>query len=159
MQLRGAICAFIFECIASWGFQLVKKTKTKRKAAKKTPRTKRARKAKAKKPAAKRAKVAVDGLSLKDINSLEQELQKAKAQVRDRERKALKEKIDKLLKGTGFTIFDIYGVGGKKRGKSISVARFANPDDPSDTWTGRGRKPNWVLARLKKGQKLEDFAI
>ena len=149
----------------SWGIQVVKKTKTKRKTAKKTTRPKRAPKAKtkakskAKKPLVKIAKVAVDGLSLKDIKSLEQELQKAKTQARDRERKALKAKIDKLLEGTGFTIFDVYGVGGKKRGKSVSVARFANPDDPSDTWTGRGRKPNWVLARLKKGQKIEDFAI
>lgn len=108
---------------------------------------------------AKRAKVAVDGMSLKDIKTLEQELQKAKAQARDRERKALKEKIDKLLKDTGFTIFDIYGLGSKKRGKSVSVARYANPDDPTDTWTGRGRKPNWVLAQLKKGEKLENFAI
>lgn len=134
-----------------------KKTKAPRKKAKKTPRTKRA--ARSKKSTAKRAKVKVDDLTLKDITSLEKELQKAKAQVRDRERKALKKKIDALLEGTGFTIFDLYGVGGKKKGKTVSVARYANPDDPSDTWTGRGRKPNWVLAQLDKGAKLEDFAI
>ncbi|MCH9765672.1 MAG: H-NS histone family protein [Alphaproteobacteria bacterium] len=139
------------------GISVRKKASTRRKTAKKTSPRKRA--AKTKKTSKRRSTVKVDELSLKDINSLEQELQKAKAQVRDRERKALKAKIDKLLSGTGFTIFDIYGVGGKKRGKTVSVAKFANPDDPSDTWTGRGRKPNWVLARLKKGQKLSDFAI
>lgn len=96
---------------------------------------------------------------MQDITSLERELQKAKAEARERERKALKAKIDKLLDGTGFTIFEVYGVAGKKRGKTVSVARYANPDDPTDTWTGRGRKPNWVLAQLKRGAKIEDFAI
>lgn len=137
-----------------------KKTSTTRKKAKKATKAKSKRgAARAKKTPRKSAKVKVDDLSLQDINSLEKELQKAKAQVRDRERKALKEKIDKLIAGTGFTIFDIYGVGVKKRGKSISVARYANPDDPSDTWTGRGRKPNWVLLRLEQGAHIEDFAI
>ena len=36
---------------------------------------------------------------------------------------------------------------------------MANPDDPAQTWTGRGRKPNWLVARLKKGAKVENFAI
>lgn len=155
-----------FSVIQIEGFELVKKKKTKRKSTRKTttrqkraPKTKAKTRAKSKKPLAKIAKVAVDGLSLKDIKSLEQELQKAKTQARDRERKALKAKIDKLIEGTGFTIFDLYGIGGKKRGKSVSVARYANPDDPTDTWTGRGRKPNWVLARLAKGEDLENFAI
>ena len=37
--------------------------------------------------------------------------------------------------------------------------KYANPDDHSQTWTGRGRRPFWLLARLKKGASLEDFAI
>lgn len=143
--------------------ELARKTKQKRKQSPKRKTTAKKKPAKrasrAKKAVIKRANVAVDDLTLKDINSLEQELQKAKAQVRDRERKALRKKIDALLEGTGFTVFDIYGVGSKKRGKSISIARYANPADPSDTWTGRGRKPNWLLACLKKGRKLEDYAI
>lgn len=135
-----------------------KKTRTPRKKTKKAARTKKPGRPQ-KKATTKRTKVKVDDLSLKDITSLEQELQKAKAQVRDRERKALKAKIDKLMVGSGFTIFEIYGVASKKRGKSVSVARYANPDDPTDTWTGRGRKPNWVLAQLKKGKDIEEFAI
>lgn len=132
---------------------------SKKKPAKKKGTTKRA--ARAKKTATKRAKapVKVNEMSLSDIKSLERELQKAKAQAKDRERKVLKEKIDKILEGTGFSIFEIYGIAPKKRGKTVGIARYANPDDPSDTWTGRGRKPNWVLAQLKAGANLEDFAI
>ena len=139
------------------GVSVSKKTSKRRKAGSKSKKSTKA--TRAKKINSRRSALEVDGLSLKDIKTLEQKLQKAKAQAHDRERKALKVKIDKIISGTGFTIFEIYGVATKRRGKSISVAKYANPDDVSDTWTGRGRKPNWVLARLKKGGKLDDYAI
>ena len=40
-----------------------------------------------------------------------------------------------------------------------SVAKYANPANRAETWTGRGRKPNWLVAKLKKGGKIENFAI
>jgi DNA-binding protein H-NS len=43
--------------------------------------------------------------------------------------------------------------------KPFADGLYEHPDDKSDTWTGRGRKPNWVIARLKKGAKLSDFEI
>jgi DNA-binding protein H-NS len=27
------------------------------------------------------------------------------------------------------------------------------------TWSGRGLRPRWLVAELKKGKKLQDFAI
>lgn len=99
----------------------------------------------------------VDNLSLKDLNELEAKLAKAKTQAAQAERTRLKEKIDSLLKGTGLTVHDLYGVG--KRGRGKSAAKYANPDDRSQTWTGRGRKPNWLVAKLKRGAKMTDFGI
>jgi DNA-binding protein H-NS len=37
--------------------------------------------------------------------------------------------------------------------------KYANPDDPSQTWTGRGRGPNWLVAKMRKGAKLQQFAL
>ena len=37
--------------------------------------------------------------------------------------------------------------------------KYANPADTSQTWTGRGRKPQWVQAALDAGKSLEDLAI
>jgi DNA-binding protein H-NS len=34
-----------------------------------------------------------------------------------------------------------------------------NPDNPGETWSGRGRKPKWLVAKLDKGKKITDFAI
>jgi DNA-binding protein H-NS len=37
--------------------------------------------------------------------------------------------------------------------------KYRNPDNPSETWTGRGRAPRWLAAELKRGSRLEDFLI
>jgi DNA-binding protein H-NS len=37
--------------------------------------------------------------------------------------------------------------------------KYQNPQVPSETWSGRGKTPRWLVAALEIGQKLEDFAI
>jgi DNA-binding protein H-NS len=105
------------------------------------------------------AAVSVEKMSLREINDLEAKIAKAKSAAREKAKTDLKAKIDRLLDGSGFTIGELYGHVGRGRGRSKSAAKYANPDNRSETWTGRGRKPNWLVARLKKGAKLDDFAI
>jgi DNA-binding protein H-NS len=38
-------------------------------------------------------------------------------------------------------------------------ARFVNPSNPSQTWAGRGRMPNWLTQALAMGRSLEDYKI
>ena len=37
--------------------------------------------------------------------------------------------------------------------------KYRNPENPSETWAGRGLKPRWLSAALKAGKKLEHFSI
>ncbi|CAN5762428.1 H-NS histone family protein [soil metagenome] len=38
--------------------------------------------------------------------------------------------------------------------------RFRNPENPQDTWAGRGLRPRWLVAALKsRKNKLADFAV
>jgi DNA-binding protein H-NS len=39
------------------------------------------------------------------------------------------------------------------------LPRYCNPSDPSQKWSGRGKKPKWVVAALNSGQELEDLRI
>jgi DNA-binding protein H-NS len=48
-----------------------------------------------------------------------------------------------------------------KAGKSLK-GRKVPPKYRSrsgDTWAGRGARPKWMVAALKKGRKMEDFLI
>jgi DNA-binding protein H-NS len=37
--------------------------------------------------------------------------------------------------------------------------KYRNPDNPAETWAGRGLKPRWMAAALKSGKKIDDFLI
>ncbi len=73
------------------------------------------------------------------------------------ERRILQEQLNRLdrLSSTGA---NAKGVG--RGGIRGAVApKYRNPDDPTETWAGRGLKPRWLAAAIKSGGKLEDFSI
>jgi DNA-binding protein H-NS len=37
--------------------------------------------------------------------------------------------------------------------------KYRNPDQPSETWAGRGKQPRWLVTQLKLGRRIEDFRI
>ena len=37
--------------------------------------------------------------------------------------------------------------------------KYRNPENPSETWAGRGLTPRWLAAAIKAGKKLEHFSI
>ncbi len=104
----------------------------------------------------------VDKMSLKDLVDLEAKVKKAIAAARDRERSEVRKRVAEIAETHGFSVSELFGGGRAGRGakvKSIGVAKYANPENRADTWTGRGRKPNWLIERLRKGAKLADFEI
>jgi hypothetical protein len=46
------------------------------------------------------------------------------------------------------------------QGRGGAVApKYRNPENPTETWAGRGLKPRWLTAAIKSGKKAEDFLI
>src|SRR5947207_1443212 len=37
--------------------------------------------------------------------------------------------------------------------------KFRNPDDPSQTWAGRGKRPRWFMTQLSSGRPMNDLRI
>jgi DNA-binding protein H-NS len=37
--------------------------------------------------------------------------------------------------------------------------KYRNPNQPSETWAGRGKQPGWLRAQLRSGKKLDEFRI
>ena len=67
--------------------------------------------------------------------------------------------LSNQLPGTGDAKKPVKPATTPKAGGSIGPARYAKPDDPSVTWTGHGRNPNWVKAHLAAGRPLSELAI
>lgn len=49
--------------------------------------------------------------------------------------------------------------GGERRPYPAVIPKYRNPDDPTETWSGRGKQPRWLVARLKAGKRIDDFRI
>jgi DNA-binding protein H-NS len=106
---------------------------------------------------------AVEKMSLKQIEVLEARIADAKAAAEEEAKAEIKAKIDTILENSGLTIADLYPAArrskGRGKGRSKAGVKFRNPKDPSQTWTGRGRRPHWLVEAVKKGAKQESFAV
>jgi DNA-binding protein H-NS len=39
------------------------------------------------------------------------------------------------------------------------LPKYCNPSAPTETWSGRGKQPRWLVTALQSGHKLEEFRI
>lgn len=46
----------------------------------------------------------------------------------------------------------------KKTKKTVEV-KYTNPQNPNETWTGRGKHPRWLATQLAAGKSVTDFLI
>lgn len=106
-----------------------------------------------------------------DINSLSPaELQalikNAEAQLGSARKNHIHEtraKIDGILASAGLTIGEVYPTRGGKGARSPKAAvapKYRNPDNATQTWSGRGKRPLWFVEALKKrGVTAESLLI
>ena len=99
----------------------------------------------------------IDNLTYGDLLKLEERLKSAIAARKTQDAKVTKEELRAMAAKAGFDLEELFGKRGPKKGKGI--AKYRNPKDPAQTWTGRGRKPNWLIDAVKKGGKLDSYAI
>ena len=60
----------------------------------------------------------------------------------------------------GYSLKDLLGSGkAPKAAKATVSPKYVNPDDSSETWTGRGRQPRWVKGHLDAGGSVDDLLI
>ncbi len=94
-------------------------------------------------------------MSIDRLNTLRDKVDAAlRTRVTD-ERRALETQLAKLFR---FGASGGRGVLSGKRGGSVP-AKYRNPENPSETWAGRGLKPRWLSAALRRGRKIDDFLI
>jgi DNA-binding protein H-NS len=97
----------------------------------------------------------LDKLSLEELHDLRKQVD---VQIKSFEKRKKKEALvaaQKAAQEHGFSLEDIL----VEKSGSKGMPRYANPGNPEQTWTGRGRQPAWVKDTLAKGGSLEDLAI
>jgi len=100
----------------------------------------------------------LETLSLKELKQLQKSVETAIANFKDRERRAALAEVEAFAREKGLAPGDLADLL-TRRTRKPAAPKYANPEDASQTWTGRGRRPRWVLAALDAGKSLEDLAI
>lgn len=106
-------------------------------------------------------------MNRKDLEKLLGDVEKALRTAKNKDRRDAKKAAERAAQEFGFSLTDLSDIEKptskplkKKKKASVKKAppKYANPADPSQTWTGKGRQPNWYRAEIAKGtapQKME----
>ena len=106
-------------------------------------------------------------MSRAELTKLRADIDRAISTVADRDQRNALKAAEAAAREHGFSLSDLVpligGAGGTGRGKGRRVTkadaevRFRNPDDHSQTWSGRGRRPGWYSSALAEGRPVEDL--
>lgn len=102
--------------------------------------------------------VDINSLSLKELKDLQSQVAKAIASFEDRKKKEALAELEEIARAKGFSLAELTGIAVTRK-RAPATAKYANPADSSDTWSGRGRKPRWFAAALAAGKTPEDLAL
>lgn len=100
----------------------------------------------------------INGLSLKELKELQSQVAKSIVSFEDRKKKEALAEIEELAKAKGFSLAELTGATVARK-RAPAVAKYVNPADSSDTWSGRGRKPRWFTEALEAGKQPDDLVI
>jgi DNA-binding protein H-NS len=90
----------------------------------------------------------LDRMSIDDLWSLHVELARLLEERLKTEKLALEERLRILNAPTAV-----------RRHYPPVSAKYQNPDRPSETWSGRGKQPRWLVAQIKSGKRIDEFQI
>ncbi|MXR36643.1 H-NS histone family protein [Craterilacuibacter sinensis] len=99
----------------------------------------------------------IETLSYPELLQLKSDVESEIAKREQEEKSKARKQILEIARTYGLSVEEVLS-------KSVSVrkpveAKYCHPEHPDMTWTGRGRKPVWVVELLAAGKTLADLAI
>lgn len=102
----------------------------------------------------------ISKLDYQALQTLRVQLDAEIAKRKDQEKHRILEQLQSAAAASGFTVAELLGnVSTQKKSKKPVDVQYINPADASQTWTGRGRKPQWIHDAIANGATLEALKI
>lgn len=99
----------------------------------------------------------LEKLSYAELITVREQIDALLADRKAAEMRETKAKLREIAEKSGFSVEELFGTG-RRKGNG-AVVKYRDPKEPNNTWSGRGRKPNWLVLAVRKGAKLESFAV
>jgi DNA-binding protein H-NS len=108
-------------------------------------------------------KLNLDAMSVDEMWRLHERIIEVLSERLTSEKRELETRLAKLRRDQGLTRSKSEETATdprSERRKFPSVSpKYRNPDHPSETWSGRGKRPRWLTAALTAGRTIEEFVI
>ncbi len=100
----------------------------------------------------------LNSMSLSDLKALQKSVTKAIETFEKRRKSEALATLEAAAKEHGFSLAELVGGAAIQKRPPVS-AKYANPANMADTWSGRGRKPRWFTEAIEAGKSEADLAI
>jgi len=96
-----------------------------------------------------------------ELQQLKKDIDKEIERRRKQEAKQAQQELKDVAQKYGFSLSELMPSSSAKGTRSTSkgTIRFRHPQDPTKTWSGRGRKPVWVKEWEAAGRSLEEARV
>lgn len=105
----------------------------------------------------------LSNMSTSELQTLARDVEKALKVAAETERKTALSAARYAAQEHGFDLDELMSDGGVPKAKGKSGAKnppkYRNPENPEQTWSGRGRRPAWIAEAEAAGKSLEEMAI
>lgn len=104
----------------------------------------------------------ISNLSVAELKTLTDEAGALIELKKEQELDAAYDQVLAIAAEAGLSLEDLLARGGKSAKTSTRkpvAPRYRNPDNQQETWTGRGKQPRWLAAKLAAGSDLQEFLI
>jgi DNA-binding protein H-NS len=106
----------------------------------------------------------LEAMQFDELWLIHEELTKILSERIVAEKRELEERLAKLnrveiIRDSGIANSLAVGGNAPRRKYPKVLPKYANPQSPLETWSGRGKQPRWLVAALKTGHKLDEFKI
>jgi DNA-binding protein H-NS len=102
------------------------------------------------------AGVDLSKLSLEQLNELVPTAQQRIEELQEKQRRKAFQKMEAAAAEVGMTPKELIKHVAKLE-RQEKKPKYQNPDNPDESWSGRGRKPAWVEAWLESGKDLKEL--
>lgn len=97
-------------------------------------------------------------MTIPELQNLSKEIDAQIKKAQDENRQHARDQIESIARAAGIPLKELISTQQKTSAKPV-VAKYQNPANADQKWSGRGRQPTWVKDHLEQGGSLDGITI
>jgi DNA-binding protein H-NS len=106
-------------------------------------------------------KINLHAMSVDEMWELHEQIGRVLSARLTSEKRELEKRLEQLRRENEMHVASTEALGTRRERRKYPrvYPKYRNPNEPFETWSGRGKQPRWLAAALKSGHKIEEFMI